>query len=180
MGNWASVSGGTLNTASQSWSAVHGGYGNTASGFYSSVGGGYQNVASGSRSTVSGGYTNTASGTYSTVSGGYTNTAGTSYATISGALPQYDSGWVNIGQGQAFGLTHNLGGDPNDYIVDVQFYSGGYERNHRRYGGDEDSDGDNVGAYWSNLDSTSIWLVRHSQDNAAQQIRVRIWVNSKP
>jgi trimeric autotransporter adhesin len=164
MADWASVGGGILNTASQSWSAVHGGYGNTASGPYS---------------TVSGGYMNTASTSYATVSGGYMNTADTTYATVSGALPQYDSGWVAIAQSSQIWLTHNLGGDPDDYIVDLQFYAPS-ARHVKGYGSYWDFDEKNHGAYWYGLSSTEISVVRGQDDTQVFEVRVRIWVNKKP
>ena len=154
---------------------------NSILGPFASVTGGVGNQATGISSSISGGLTNTASGNYSSISGGYINTASTTYATVSGALPQYDSGYVSIGQAQTITLTHNLGGDPNDYIVDVHFYDNdGNGRNHNRYGVDITSTGLWAGAYWSRLTSTSIDLFRGGDDITADSIRVRIWVNKTP
>lgn len=35
--------------------------------------------------------------------------------------PDYDSGWTNISKGEQIALQHNLGGNPDDYAVDLQF-----------------------------------------------------------
>ena len=72
---FATVSGGILNTASGEESTVGGGYANISSGSYSKVGGGNHNTASGNYATVGGGVSNTASGNYATVGGGGNNTA---------------------------------------------------------------------------------------------------------
>ena len=81
---WASVSGGYLNTASGIYSSVSGGFAVTASGDGASVSGGYLNTASGIYSSVSGGHGGTASGNNASVSGGYWNTASGDYASVSG------------------------------------------------------------------------------------------------
>ena len=57
------------------YATISGGFNNTASNYYSTVGGGSTNTASGSDSTVSGGVSNDAIGDYSTTSGGVGNTA---------------------------------------------------------------------------------------------------------
>jgi len=180
VGLQATIAGGYSGNATGNQSTVSGGYLNEASGLRALVGGGYSNTASGQYSSVSAGRSNTASGYNSTVSGGHSNTASTSYATVSGALPQYDSGWVSIANLGTLTLTHNLGGDVNDYIVDVQFYdSGGFGVNHRFYGRDK-VDSTELGAYWYGLDSDSIVLYRSADDTNVDQMRVRIWVNNKP
>jgi trimeric autotransporter adhesin len=80
--NYATVGGGTGNTASNVCSTVAGGLRNTASGAGAFVGGGgydgfyiQGNTAGGDAATISGGLGNTATGEYSTVVGGYQNTA---------------------------------------------------------------------------------------------------------
>jgi hypothetical protein len=73
--NFATISGGAGNMASNIFSSVAGGLRNTASGPYSTVSGGNLNAANGNLSTVPGGFINTASGDYSAVGGGYHNAA---------------------------------------------------------------------------------------------------------
>ncbi|MGA9347724.1 MAG: hypothetical protein WBW48_02825, partial [Anaerolineae bacterium] len=93
--------------------------------------------------------------------------------------PAYDSGWVNISQGEAKTLTHSLGGDTDNYVVDLQFKDTagvGYGINQLRYGGEQTASGDWTGAHWRRLTNTTIEVMRQSDDPYADQIRVRIWV----
>ena len=66
---FATVGGGTFNTASGPSSAISGGFGNTASGSRSIASGGSSNTASGRNSTVSGGMNNVAQGDFSFAAG---------------------------------------------------------------------------------------------------------------
>lgn len=107
-------------------------------------------------------------------------------------LTAYDSGWVAINPNQTLTLTHNLGGSTDNYIVDLTFNSSGnsiedHGINKIMYGGNEFIDpaptgftaGDNVGAYWHSLTTTSIKVSRMPQDKTyALKIRVRIWVDT--
>jgi hypothetical protein len=156
---------------------VAGGRDNTASGQWSQVSGGYFNTAGGNESYVGGGYSNSASGLTSSIAGGFDNTASSTYATLSGARPQYDSGWVSIAAGENKTLTHNLGGNVNDYIVDVSFRGpGDFEIHHLGYG---DAFPDFHGTYWGGLTSDKIGVERGVNENGiVDQVRVRIWVNN--
>ena len=106
---FATVGGGSSNTASRQNATVGGGVGNTARGYVygaSTVGGGEANTASGDYSTVGGGHSNTAgflatvgggsgnnaSHGYSTVAGGASNTASESYSTVGGGRSNTASG----------------------------------------------------------------------------------------
>ncbi|MGD9029330.1 MAG: hypothetical protein PVG25_05920 [Anaerolineae bacterium] len=91
--------------------------------------------------------------------------------------PAYDSGWQAIGFG-ATTLDHNLGGDPNHYVVDLQMkdLDSGYGVNHHAYGVNHYRESDQRGVMWSNLTGTSITVYRAYQDNSGDQVRVRIWV----
>jgi hypothetical protein len=81
---FATVGGGTSNTASGANATVAGGFMNTASGTSATVGGGRLNTAGGTRAIVAGGYNNTASTDYAAVGGGESNTAGGGSATVAG------------------------------------------------------------------------------------------------
>jgi len=89
-GPWASVTGGTRNTASGLNASVSGGMFNRATFPEASVSGGLNNTASGMGSSVSGGVSNTASGIVfdepwgSSVSGGVGNVASQQFSSISG------------------------------------------------------------------------------------------------
>ena len=92
--------------------------------------------------------------------------------------PAWDSGWQSMSQGQKSVLTHGLGGDPDAYVVDVQFRqpSGIH---HTFYGGNSFFKGDDFcdrGGYWDNLTDQSIQVRRFSYDLGMMEVRVRIWV----
>ena len=111
---FATVSGGTRNTASGSFSTVGGGFNNTASGQYSIVGGGLGNTASGYGSTVGGGDDNTVSTQHSTVGGGHGNTASDYGSTVGGGEDNTASGQYSIVGGgilnTASGFVSTVGG----------------------------------------------------------------------
>lgn len=98
---------------------------------------------------------------------------------LTGAFPRpaYDSGWVSISQGGTKTLTHNLGGTPDNYVVDMTFKSddASYGVNTLFYGGMYAHD-NRYGAFWQALDSASIQVVRNSDDLHCDDVRVRIWV----
>ncbi len=75
-GNYATVSGGELNSATEQLSTVGGGAFNVAGSSSATVAGGYQNAALGLSSIVAGGYQDTASADYAAVAGGFRNFAG--------------------------------------------------------------------------------------------------------
>jgi hypothetical protein len=94
----------------------------------------------------------------------------------------YDSGWQTINPSQDILLTHNIGGNADDYVVDLQFkdVGGSWGINNSRMGGDNwvtpDKGDGHSGAYWQHLTNTYIHVYRQVDDTEADQIRVRIWV----
>jgi hypothetical protein len=103
--------------------------------------------------------------------------------------PTYDSGWVLINPDEAKTLTHSIGGNVDDYIVDMQFSSSdGNGINQRYYGGVDfgahppgsASENDRVGAYWRSLTTSSIVIYRRPDDIYCEEIRIRIWNAWKP
>jgi len=90
--------------------------------------------------------------------------------------PHYDSGWVDIAPGTAVTLTHNLGGNPNLYVVRgwQKDTDGGIGINHRFLGGFE-AGGKFFGTNWQSLTDTTISVFRFPDDWVADQVRVRIW-----
>ena len=109
-GSYASIGGGSNNTAHASYASIGGGSSNTAYESYASVGGGSSNTASGYSSTIGGGSLNTASGSYASIGGGSNNTAsgysssigGGSSATTNGiqGLLSYGFAGGTLGQNQ--------------------------------------------------------------------------------
>ncbi len=91
--------------------------------------------------------------------------------------PDWDSGWTNVATDTANILTHNLGGNPNLYVVRgwQKDTDDGIGVNHRFVGGFE-AVGSFFGANWQNLTDTTINFFRQPDDWAADQVRVRIWM----
>jgi len=97
--------------------------------------------------------------------------------------PAYDSGWMSIAEGQNLVLTHGIGGDPDKYVVDLQFQGPYFGRHQYRYGSErwvysvapffEFRD---KGAFWHALTDQQIMVAREADDDDITQIRVRIWV----
>ena len=88
------------------------------------------------------------------------------------------SDWVAINPGDTITLDHNLGGDPDDYAVQLWFRDtdiGGYGVHTRGYGGLEDN-GQYSGANWQDLTASHIRVFRRADDTLADQVRVWIWV----
>jgi hypothetical protein len=102
--------------------------------------------------------------------------------------PTYDSGWMAVNQDASQTFTHNIGGDANDYVVDMQYRSGGSNVNQRYYGGADFgasppagmNESDRVGAYWRTLDDSTITVYRRPEDIYAPEVRVRIWNYWRP
>ena len=96
--------------------------------------------------------------------------------------PDYDSGWQAVTL-DYLTLQHNIGGDPNNYVIDMQFKSSDplYGINQHAYGGDTINLGfpsgvEKYGVYWRQLTNAQINIHRQPEDSKAPQIRVRIWV----
>jgi hypothetical protein len=104
-------------------------------------------------------------------------------------VPDYDSGWVGLSAGaEATTLTHNVGGNADDYLVDMQYRSDGSDINRRYYGGADfgaiafggSREDERVGAYWRSLDNSTITVFRRAEDDYAPEVRIRIWVMPQP
>ena len=95
--------------------------------------------------------------------------------------PNYDSGWVFLDtnggtQDGAAILNHNLGGDVDSYVVDIAAKdTQDIGINNLGYG-TYLAAGDGRGFYYRNLTTSSISIMRESQDYSAEYVRVRIWV----
>ena len=89
--------------------------------------------------------------------------------------PAYNSGWLTLAQGSDSLLTHNIGGDSCDYVVDIQFWDTSRGINIVSYGGYSD-DGSHHGVWYDGLTTHSIRIFRLPNDQYADKVRVRIWV----
>ncbi|NLH16895.1 MAG: LamG domain-containing protein [Phycisphaerae bacterium] len=95
--------------------------------------------------------------------------------------PAYDSGWIVVPVGDNLTLTHNIGGDVEHYVVDMQmkqetgpFFHGIHNAG---IGVDNYVDMYQRGALWKNLTSNTIELYRPAENTyLTQHIRIRIWV----
>lgn len=98
-------------------------------------------------------------------------------SSISGSAIAWSSPWTLINQGETLTFTHNLGGDPNTYTVELWFLDtdGGRGINRCYYGGLEDS-GNWYGAHWQNLTANTIQVYRQPNDTVADRVRVRVWI----
>ena len=97
--------------------------------------------------------------------------------------PLYDSGWVAIDAGSAMTLTHNLGGDIDDYSVAMRFRHAcpeGYGVHLRSAGGMEHMGGMRVGAAWHSLTSETIQVVRFAHDWYVDEVRIQIYDPDPP
>lgn len=96
--------------------------------------------------------------------------------------PDYDSGWFDIAQGATEVLTHDLSTDPTEYVVDLQLDSDFIQVHQAAYGidGYYSSTTETIvfeGAWWRNLDNTSVEVRRAADDQDADRARLRIWRN---
>jgi len=102
--------------------------------------------------------------------------------TISGLVPpNYDSGWKAIGKGATLLLRHNLGGDVDKYVVDLQFkHIGNREIHQINYGGiifcDQYGKYHRRGGGWYGLNGKSIKVYLGEEEFGDVYMRVRIWI----
>jgi hypothetical protein len=97
--------------------------------------------------------------------------------------PVYDSGWWPIAPGTTLTLTHDVGGNVNNYVVDVEFKDpdGQLAVHQAGLGGDFLDPPRAVaataehGAHWQRLTNSTIEVVRQQYDPYVGQVRVRIW-----
>jgi hypothetical protein len=89
---------------------------------------------------------------------------------------EWNSGWVTISPGTCSTFNHNLGGDPDEYAVDLWFWDldDGWGLNRRYYGGVEVS-GATYGVNWQGLTANTIRVCRGSNDDAADRVRIHVW-----
>jgi hypothetical protein len=93
----------------------------------------------------------------------------------------WSSGWVPLTLNNDLNLTHDLGGDPSDYAVQLWFRDtgDGYGINTRAYGGIE-SNGEYYGALWKQLTNADVVLRRYGWDIYADDARIWLWLPEDP
>jgi predicted small secreted protein len=87
----------------------------------------------------------------------------------------WNSGWVSISQEEVKTLTHDVGGDPGDYFVDMQCRSSTWGISNDGVGGDRQSAFVAYGATYSALTTSSVKVYRRNDDVHCSEVRVRIW-----
>jgi hypothetical protein len=93
--------------------------------------------------------------------------------------PAYDSGWVTILQNQLLTCIHNLGGNVDNYVVDMQMkHPGNLGIHNFGFGGwDYYMEGfARKGSFWRNLTTSSVEVIRQIDDYGTDSVRIRIWV----
>ncbi len=90
--------------------------------------------------------------------------------------PNYDSGWVAIGKGTTITLTHGLGGNRDNYVVDLTFKRMATDNIHNYVYGLNSVWPGMQGAAWSALTANQIKVRRGDSDLYVDSVRVRIWV----
>ncbi len=94
--------------------------------------------------------------------------------------PAYNSGWVALDYGESVTLTHNIGGNPEDYVIDMTRRCAYTGVSNIGDGGDMLDFGDVTGYKWSQLNGATIEIRRGNNDYSCgaypMQFRVRIWV----
>ena len=102
--------------------------------------------------------------------------------------PDYDSlialgDWQDVAQGGVFTFTHNLNWNPSLLMVRADCLDSapdGQGINHSYAGGDIINDAIAKGYHIQNLTAASLHFVRHQDDTACDQVRVRIWKRLPP
>jgi hypothetical protein len=89
--------------------------------------------------------------------------------------PAFDSGWVDAPAGHDTRIDHDIGGDADDYFVDMQVRYLGKPSN-KSIGGDTRSATTAYGTYYYGLTNEAVWINRYSDDTSAERVRIRIWV----
>jgi hypothetical protein len=81
--------------------------------------------------------------------------------------PNYDSGWIGLAIGQSVSRQHNLGGDKDSYVVEMQCSSLGVITNWGL--------GSPGGATWQ-VDTTWVTMQRGNEMLWCDNVRTRIWI----
>jgi len=100
--------------------------------------------------------------------------------------PDYVSAWTNSPDGASLEFTHNLGGNPDNYVVDLQFKDSGNNIHNIGYGlfwktwniktvPTLSYDVDQHGAAWTHLTNNKIYVSIGVSDSYVYHVRVRIW-----
>jgi hypothetical protein len=93
--------------------------------------------------------------------------------------PAYESDWWDMSQGQGRTLVHRVGGDVDDYVVQMQLWDavlGMHNHGMGSYLAYVSAELRSYGAHWHSLTDSTIDIKRWEDDYYADKIRIRIWV----
>ena len=123
------VSGGRLNTVTESFSSIGGGVANVVTSYSSAIGGGRWNTVSANFATISGGSGNTVRGVGAVVAGGVSNIALQQYSSVlSGSFNYVNDSWTSIAGGRSntvTGIYSSVGGGVANVVTSYSSAVGG-------------------------------------------------------
>ena len=94
-------------------------------------------------------------------------------------FPDYDSDWIPIDKGEFKTFNHSVGGDVDNYLLDVQTRNdsanGGTGINNLYVGLEYDQDGKQRGLYYLYFNTSSVMVYRGLDDFRNNEVRIRIW-----
>ena len=90
--------------------------------------------------------------------------------------PAYNSGWIHLEQNASSLLNHNVGGDVDDYVIDMQMKDAYGVIYNEGLGGDSYDAENTWGADYKLYSNTQIRVHRCNDDPWAHYVRIRIWV----
>jgi hypothetical protein len=94
--------------------------------------------------------------------------------------PAFDSGSVPIDPGDNVIVTHDLGGDEANYVIDLTCNApAAAGRQNLGVGGWREGTSDH-GIWYDMLTNTNMWVHRGDSDWTCDRYRVRIWVYPDP
>ena len=118
-------------------------------------------------------------GTYTVIAKSAPPPAGPALASTSdGARTFWTSGWKDISPGDIEPFTHSLGGNLEDYAVELWFKDtdGNLGINRFGYGGLV-AGTQGLGAHWQHLTTDTVQVFRGPQDVVADQVRINVWIH---
>lgn len=90
--------------------------------------------------------------------------------------PDYDSGWMDVSEGEIITLTHDLG--TTELFVYMLGQGGGLEIHQHHYGGT--CPAGNRGLRWYHLTENTIQVERSGNDERWEQFHIMIWKIQEP
>jgi len=93
--------------------------------------------------------------------------------------PDVCTDWLDATPGDFTQAVHQLGGDPEDYVISLWFKDGSGRIHQQGYGGLEDA-GTQTGAYWADPTVSYVPVYRFPGDSFVDQVRVCVAIPDDP